>query len=292
MAKRIKFYLILDKESVKTIEEIRENFCIQDILEYYKNGLLLRFLEVRGYNEEFEKVKNIDKNLKDLEILKSLIDIFKIENLDVKNVEKDLEIIAYKEEKIIKYNKYSENKFKVNEIIKNYHLEYCKVIENIIETKDNMSILKANALKIEKTFFRLFDLDHKALFEYLCKNAPKSIFAILTLEKLREKWIGENADEKIYKFIREVLLTPKNLKETMEEDIKIVNKNTQGMWDNIEKTNVKIMPLSISKLSFVKEFEEFEKKLSSEDINKSLPILNGLSYQCNGENKELIYMEV
>ena len=52
MAKTIKFNLILDKQPVRTIDELRENFSIEDMLKYFKNGLLLRWLKVRGYEAE------------------------------------------------------------------------------------------------------------------------------------------------------------------------------------------------------------------------------------------------
>lgn len=50
MAKTIKFNLILDDKPVRTIEDLRENFSIEDILELYNNGLLQSWLEVRGYS--------------------------------------------------------------------------------------------------------------------------------------------------------------------------------------------------------------------------------------------------
>ncbi len=49
MAKTIKFNLILDDKPVRTIEELQENFCIDDILEFYEKGLLQKWLKVRGY---------------------------------------------------------------------------------------------------------------------------------------------------------------------------------------------------------------------------------------------------
>ncbi len=44
MAKTIKFNLICDDTPVRTIEDLRENFSIEDVLMYYRNGLLERWL--------------------------------------------------------------------------------------------------------------------------------------------------------------------------------------------------------------------------------------------------------
>ena len=52
MAKTIKFNLICDGKPVRSIEDLQNNFSIEDILDYYNNKLLHRWLEVRGYEKE------------------------------------------------------------------------------------------------------------------------------------------------------------------------------------------------------------------------------------------------
>ena len=59
MAKTIKFNLICDEKPVRTVEDLQNNFSIEDVLAYYRNGLLTRWLKVRGYTEELEKVNAI-----------------------------------------------------------------------------------------------------------------------------------------------------------------------------------------------------------------------------------------
>ena len=44
MAKTIKFNLICDQKPVRTIEDLQNNFSIEDVLAYYRNGLLTRWL--------------------------------------------------------------------------------------------------------------------------------------------------------------------------------------------------------------------------------------------------------
>ena len=52
MAKTIKFNLICDNKPIRTIEDLRENFSIEDVLEYYNNGLLQHWLLVYGYEKK------------------------------------------------------------------------------------------------------------------------------------------------------------------------------------------------------------------------------------------------
>ena len=67
MAKTIKFNLILDGNQVRTLDGLRENFSIEDIIGYYEKGILSRWLKVRGYDKEFDSVEAIDStsNIKD-----------------------------------------------------------------------------------------------------------------------------------------------------------------------------------------------------------------------------------
>ena len=53
MAKTIKFNLICDGHSVRTLDDLREHFSIEDVLDHHKNGMLARWLEVRGYERKF-----------------------------------------------------------------------------------------------------------------------------------------------------------------------------------------------------------------------------------------------
>ena len=104
MAKTIKFNLVCDDHQVRTLEDLRNNFCIEDILQYYKDGLLAKWLRVRGYQTELEQVKKINSNSSQ-EIIKRLIPIF---GLTISNdeIEYATSTIAYKEKRIFAEEKY------------------------------------------------------------------------------------------------------------------------------------------------------------------------------------------
>lgn len=142
MAKTIKFNLIMDGNPVRNLEGIRENFSIEDILKYFKNGLLVRWLEVRSYDKELEKVNAIDGNLDDLDLITELIKVFDVET-DDKKIVTAIGILNYLNEENDLNKIYSENKFKKDQVIDDYHLGYNSLIYHIIENKDNMSMVKA-----------------------------------------------------------------------------------------------------------------------------------------------------
>lgn len=287
MAKTIKFNLLMDGHSVRTIEDVQEHFSIEDMLNYYENGLLVRWLEVRGYSKEVERVQAIDTNLDDLGVIKELILIFEVET-KIEEIEKAIGILAYLKDEKICNEEYAKTKFKKDQIIDDYHSGYDALLAHIRENANDMPAIKADITELERSYFGLFVLDNYRLFYDLVQNAPKAIYVILTRDRLREYWIGESANNQIATYITGNL----NCREILGNDLKIVKRNTQAMWDPIEKPDVLLMVLQITSGTFVKNAGEFSEKIDYTEINGKFRKFKGLEYQCNNESYDLLYMEV
>lgn len=292
MAKTIKFNLILDNYPVRNIEGLQEHFSIEDMLKYFENGLLLRWLNVRGYDEQYALVKNIDKSLEKKEIVKELVKIFEVVEIDDSEIEKAIGILTYLDQEKVSNAIYRKNAFSKREIIKDYHSGYAALITHMEEDKDNMAVLKAYVIQMEMEYLGLFYLNYYELYFRLLETAPKAIFALLTRDSFRKFWVGKEANEKIYTSIKSLLLNPENVKNILGDDLKIVKRNTQAMWDPIERPEVKLMVIKIASGTFIKNAGEFSEKLGDTDVNYRLLLFNGLEYQCNNEANELLYMEV
>ena len=292
MAKTIKFNLILDNYPVRNIEGMQEHFSIEDMLKYFKNGLLLRWLKVREYEKEYEKVTAIDKTLDNKSIMMELVKIFEIADLDEGEIEQAIGILTYLEEEKKLSARYEKNVLAKKQIIKDYHTGYAELVEHMEKNKDNMAILKADAIQMEKEYFELFKLNHFALYFRLVETAPKAVFAILTRDVFRNYWIDKGASRKVRDNVKFALLSKGRVKEVLGDDLKIVKRNTQAMWDPIERPEVKLMVLSIEPGTFIKNAGNFSEKLQNIDVNGKLLKFNGLEYQCNNEAYELLYMEV
>lgn len=292
MAKTIKFNLILDNYPVRNIEGLQEHFSIEDMLKYFENGLLLRWLNVRGYDEQYAAVEAIDKSLDRKEIVTSLVKIFEVAEMDIAYIEKAIGILTYLDEEKELNAIYKENAYAKKQVINDYHSGYIALIMHMEENKDNMALLEADAIQMEREYFGLFELNHYELYFHLVESAPKAIFAILTRDAFRKFWIGEEANTYIYSSVKTKLLATAKAKEILGDDLKIVKRNTQAMWDPIERPEVKLMVISINAGTFIKNAGNFSEKLGNTDVNFKLVKFDGLEYQCNNETYELLYMEV
>lgn len=291
MAKTIKFNLILDNCPVRNIEGLQEHFSIEDMLKYFENGLLLRWLDVRGYETQYAAVEAVDKSLDRKEIVMALVKIFEVVEMDAADIEKAIGILTYLDEEKELNAVYKENAFAKKQIVDDYHSGHAALVMHMEENKENMAVLKADAIQMEREYLGLFELNHYELFFRLVETAPKAIFAILTRDAFRKFWIDEEANDKIYACVIR-LLTADKAKEILGDDLKIVKRDTQAMWDPIERPEVKLMVISIVSGTFIKNAGEFSEKLADTDVNNKLVKFNGLEYQCNSASYELLYMEV
>ena len=91
MASKIRFPLKLAQGAeVRTLEEFREHFDMKAVLEYYKDGKLLRWLEDRYLEGEAEAIQALDAAAPDFQ--KRLCEVFQVEytgsDLDLKEIER------------------------------------------------------------------------------------------------------------------------------------------------------------------------------------------------------------
>ena len=294
MAKTIKFNLILDDKPVRTIEDLRENFSIEDILESYNNGLLQRWLEVRGYSELLEKVNSIkvDSNI---EQIQQLINIFDVE-CDAAKIKEGIAILDYIIERKCLLEEYNKSNYKAKSVIDDYHSGYDSIINDIIENKDNMPKVKANIKEIEENYMGLFNLNYKDLYNNLVDNAPLAIFAILMDTKMRSYFISSDYSSEntnlIYNKIKEFVTNKTVLKEKLGEELKMFKGSTEAYWKDIEPKEKMLMIISMQDGNYVRNAGTFGEELSSADVNNNFMVLSGIDYKSNNTYHELLYMEV
>lgn len=292
MKKAIKFNLVLDEYPVRTLEGLQEHFSIEDMLKYFRNGLLERWLEVRGYEAELEAVRDIDPDDDNKFIIKNFVGIFDIP-INYEDVEKAIAILDYLDEANYLNAEYKKNAFAKKQVIDDYHAGYTALIYHMEEHREDMALLKADAIEMEKEYLGLFVLDYKNLYYRLSRTAPRAVFAMITRSAFRRYWNEESADQSIYYDMKKELLSEGMLRQILGNDLKIAICGSQNdEWIHIEEREIKIMVLRMDENLYIREAGETQERWSCQDINGDFRIFNGLEYQCDGGYCELFYMEV
>lgn len=187
MAKTIKFNLICDEKPIRTIEDLQNNFSIEDVLEYYNNGLLQRWLEVRGYNEYLEKVNAIESKGM-LDIIKKMIEIFEIES-DKNEVEEKIYILQFLEDRKSNLKKYEDQNCKRKNVIEDYEKGYVDLVKDMLDNPKDISRLKADINEMINNYEWTLQLDHRRLFYALKDKSPLAIMCLLMNENIREYYL-------------------------------------------------------------------------------------------------------
>ncbi|MBQ4469108.1 MAG: hypothetical protein II917_03105, partial [Synergistaceae bacterium] len=94
---KIKFNLNFGGEQIRTLDDLRDNFSIEDVLDVYNNGLLVKWLDVHNHKAELAKVNAIQAT-DARSILTELIKIFGISD-DPSEIEESLSVLDYLEKR-------------------------------------------------------------------------------------------------------------------------------------------------------------------------------------------------
>lgn len=311
MAKTIKFNLICDDKPVRTIEDLQENFSIEDVLKYYKNGLLLRWLKVRGYEDEYKKVAEISES-ETIEIIKSLIKIFNVES-DENKVEEGVYMLQFVEERRELCKLYEKDDFKVKSIIEDYQSGFRQLIDDIIENPDDIARIKANIAELMSSYKWAMDLSNRELFWELKDRSPLAIMCLLMNNEARKYYLpipvkeeetvevneGEvhydtsyNKDKRVMYNTICLMIAESDFASKLGDNLHIFAGVTEGYWKDLEVKGKKYMILSMGSGDFVRSAGVQGGDLSSTDIKNKFLILDGIDYKSNSESRQLVYMEV
>lgn len=314
MAKTIKFNLICDDKPVRTIQDLQSNFSIEDVLEYYNNKLLHRWLEVRGYVDELEKISAITSE-KPLEIIKELIIIFNVASNE-KKIEEAVYMLEYLDERKELFDIYSKNGFKTNSIIDDYKTGYRKLVDGILENPKDVAQIKANIAEMVTNYKWVLDLNHRELFWKLKKEeAILAMMCLLMNEQSREYYlpvkltdeqgnvevdedgdyiydININEDKKeMYNELCDIIQQD-SFKSSIGTNLRSFSGDTDGYWKDLEPKGKKYMIVIMEDGNYVRSAGKTGEELNEDDIKYEFIIIDGIDYKSNYPEDELLYMEV
>lgn len=290
MAKTIKFNLLCNGKSIRNLDDFRNNFNVEDVLRYYNNGILIKWLEVRGYLKELEDVTKIDtNNISDL--ILSLAKIFEVTD-DYDKIKENLYIYTYENElkKLIR-EQYAVSK-EYNDIIKYYHNKYNELIDEIICNPNDKSIIKSSVAILVNDYIKLLEIDAKRVFDLLLKQSPLAIYTMLTHDYARRVFLGnEYFKEQLSNNVNS-LSARKMLVSQTNDSIKLFQNITDYYWKDLVERNTKVLIIYMGKGTFVRSSGKIGEEITAEEAMKNFSILNGLDYKNNNIENELLYMEV
>lgn len=297
MAKTIKFNLICDNKPIRTIEDLQNDFSIEDVLAYYNNKLLHRWLEVRGYVGELEKVRAIASE-NQIDIIKELIKIFNVSS-DDKKVEESVYMLEFLNERKELCSIYEKRNYKAKEIIDDYETGYRQLVDGILQNPNDIALIKANIAEMVSNYSWILKLDHRNLFYVLRDKSMLAIMCLLMNEQSRKYYLPteEEGNEcsgdktEMFNFIKAMIKTDK-FESELGENLISFSGITDGYWKDLEPKGKKYMIISMERGDFVRASGVPGGDLDYSAVLDQFVILDGIDYKSNSSTHKLCYMEV
>jgi hypothetical protein len=218
MAKAIKFNLIIDKQPIRDVEDLRVHFNVEDMLEVFNNGSLQRWLEVRGMAEELGKLQKVEG--KATVVAAELCRIFfaSCTKDDVANAAYIFELRQNEQKKLFQYKSLEKER---DEIISMYHAKYENLLSEMKNKYTDYPYLKAAVQEIFKNYKGLFILNAADFYDRFVFDFPLAIFAILANSNMRSLLTGVVSENMIFEHLTEEKCVRESFEKRFKQKISI-----------------------------------------------------------------------
>lgn len=298
MAKTIKFNLICNGTQVRTLEDLRNNFLMEDVYKYYQNKLLERWLQVHNYAEHLAKVQAIGKKPKKDTII-DLINIFEVET-DTEKINEGIYIMEYEESRVLFKQNMEAKQIASSESLDKYLQRYEELKKDIVENSTDKAKIQSIVNEISCDYTWIFNVDFRNFFYQIKDVSPLAVLCLLMNPFTRQFFIFDgdiptihnrrNEDIKeIYKWISTYFAKTENII-ALGEAVNIKSDNT-----NTYPTKMSPKKCLIIKMDHNCKIEEdrYNAKQYDDKLNGKFTILDSLVYKSNSDyNNSLYYIEI
>jgi hypothetical protein len=292
MSKMIKFNLTLNKCPVRDLDDLRENFNIDDLLDAYHSKVLHRWLEVRGLLTELDKLIKI-KSLDNKVIATELCRTFYV---DVTKTDIDAAVYPfnYRQQQRKQLEQMSMYKTTLNVIIDDYHLGYKNLCNKMREKSEDYYFLKSAVNDLWENYSQLLIVDFENFFSSF-NEFPLVLFSMLSNNNYRQSGIFDDEDiyDKSYKEILfDLIPSNKTLAERHHGYYQSYAGETDGYWKDIVPKGKKCLILRMEARNYIRNSGLSGEELDESLVNNKFLILDGIDYKSNNANHTLVYMVI
>lgn len=307
MIKNIKFFIQVNGYPIRSLEELEEQFHLQDVLALYRKGVLNRWLIAHNFEEKRHELDLIPSGLNDIEAAKALIKIF-CPHLPKENIQESLYPLYFLREQEKQIEAIYDSEQKWDKIINEYHDSYLQLKNDIFEHAFDLPFLAEASLQLVNKYWKLVKLEESFFSDKMFEMAPGIFFPLLAFDILNDN-IKNKVTEHIGKRFLSSNIDCENTAASLllagsdkdnfiqstdsisKGSLSFIKKTTHESWDDIiPEKECKILILYLGKGDFVRSRVTRE-ELDSDTVNRSFPILDGLDYK-GLRNGPLVYMDV
>ena len=186
---------------IRSLEDMKDHMCIDDLYEFFMSGHLERWLKVHYPNEteKAEALASIDKKGETRKILTGLFKkLFENdESFSMEEVNNAIDSFLCPEEIRKREAALARSLGKVRDAMDKEFDNYENLLQIIEESADNFGKVKSNVRTMLELYPRLFEKDFIRFFFLMREKCPLAIFAVLMDETWRRLYLPIVQENKI-----------------------------------------------------------------------------------------------
>jgi len=320
MNKKIKFSLQVNGRQLRSLEELEDNFQVQDMLKLHRKGILARWLTAHGFDEKTLALAAVTvspepDHASDIETARKLAALF-CPALSPEEVRDGMHYLFFLTEEQAELERLKRLEMERDEVINEYHSGYGELKKSIQDNFHDLPFLSEAARTLVKRFWQLVELDMQDFITTMFAKAPCLFLSLLGLGKFRDgdtdiqvrtrttlhiaSYINIYHNPKEKGVILPNLVYGGNnipdgptteIKEVNWAGLKILQRTTHESWDDIvPEPSKRIMIVYLAPGNFVRGRKD-RQEISADEANNNFPILEGLDYK-GLKDEPLIYFDV
>lgn len=287
---KLKFYLNYGGQRIRTLEELQNNFLIEDILDDYKSGKFQRWLSAWNYRKELKQINSI-RSSDDVEIAKVMLRIF-----EIPGTEKEIqEILSPIKVKTLLADIQNSPSTDTTEIIERYFSGYEKLVSSIVENCQDMALCQKLLQQLVSKYDLILKIDYQNLIKRFISVAPNVLSTIVATQALstsilRLEAVKQQATRKVHSQKSTNFEELGHIVSSMDKDIKIYQGNTHGKWVKLEPAWVKVEVTYSSAVTRIRSPKEYAfENIYKESSGKVVFAIWGLEYMSNSDDGFVTY---
>ena len=290
---KLKFNLLIGGKECRTLEEVKENFNIDDIKKYYDSDLLERWLLNNDYKDLCYEIQAL-KSKVDIHYMPACV----LSHINIKQELKDIFFQEHKKNETVSSfvsitsnykDYYNYNDYKNYSTADEYFYNYNEIVNIIIN--DSTDYIKSYIDLLAERYSYFFCYDYKNFIKKIMEN--KNYYALFCMfyNDFMRYYLIE--DDNVSNFINEKII--KNISEKVNNDFSYVKyySKSESNSDNhfIEISNKECIILYIENAS-VTSIDDKNIVYNKDDIiNDKFKKINGIRYNWQYNNK-IVYIEM
>lgn len=309
--KAIKFNIVVNDTVIRSLEQLKNNFNIDDVYELYTKGILQKWLLLKNEQQLAEQLDAIQST----DIKEVISDILMLFEYDKAEVENCSFAFVYRSEYKEKINEFMQGAQKYESTINEYHTDYNYLKQKLsnpqlfidyvphneddedFEESEEYHIQKAKEFSLVKTtvneiadhYLQLFKLDVVSFFDEYMDDMPIVIMACMMNKKIVEVLLQDL-------YIKNQLETKYNnqsMLNGLDPHLMKYSGTTEGMWKYLGDKNKSYLVISMSNNGCrVGEQEALEVDFEYSEINGHYKLLKGLLFKSSSSTQYVNYLEV